>query len=113
MISNIKPYCCCRQCLNTNKNYYIEVRNQCTHYLNFLLCYKINGKRVMKASPAFAPGKVQHIVFPGDATELCLTIFDSSFNPPSLICSKLPSAHMINRYKVVNTSYNNFECINI
>ncbi|WP_275935974.1 hypothetical protein [Clostridium haemolyticum] len=35
MFPNFKC-CCCRQCINTNEYFYVEIKNETKHYLNFI-----------------------------------------------------------------------------
>ncbi|CAG7839674.1 hypothetical protein CLOHAE12215_01087 [Clostridium haemolyticum] len=110
MFPNIK--CCCRQCINTNEYFYVEVKNETTHYLNFILSYYyFSDKETVKPSPPFGPGKSERMAFPGGVEDLILNVYDSYFNPPYLICFGGPPNKAISRYKVVQHSLDDFECI--
>ncbi|KEI08412.1 hypothetical protein Z959_13285 [Clostridium novyi B str. ATCC 27606] len=111
MFPNIKC-CCCRQCINTNEYFYVEVKNETTHYLNFILSYYyFSDKETVKPSPPFGPGKSERMAFPGGVEDLILNVYDSYFNPPYLICFGGPPNKAISRYKVVQHSLDDFECI--
>ncbi|ACT33710.1 hypothetical protein G8S49_11465 [Clostridium botulinum C] len=111
MFPNIKC-CCCRQGVNANEYFYVEVKNETTHYLNFILSYYyFSDKETVKPSPPFGPGKSERMAFPGGVEDLILNVYDSYFNPPYLICFGGPPNKAISRYKVVQHSLDDFECI--
>lgn len=111
MISNVRF--CCKQCLNPNEKFYLELRNETSMYLNATLIYSFLGKDVTRATPPFGPGKTERIVFPDTASCIFFQVFQTAFNPPALICTNTIPNNIISYFKIKELQPDHFICIKI
>lgn len=85
--------CCFQYCKSffnpcpINAGVYVEISNETTLDISFIVQYNVEVRTFTKKSPIFGPGKSERIQISHSAQNICFNVLDDSINPPGFICN--------------------------